>query len=252
MDRFDSDFLEDLESFVGNTATKFKIPVEWNASRAHAPERHLALGKQIGIPIEAIAYQLMNHNDAFEKIGQMLRIYFTRATFPSFKKEPIVEEAEQVWMFGWNWFSKYYELLLDVATLRSDFYRTKHSSFLALLTDLLAFDPAGRPSFCEALERWYPQSDLLKKEDQSEDDEDSAAAPAATAVSQPIVSEGGGFSSVSVKHASSLPTGSEKRPASQTTGQSFSLPTGSEKRRLVLSGWGGPLARNRTRKSRDS
>ena len=241
MDRFDSDFLEDLESFVGNTATKFKIPVEWNASRAHAPERHLALGKQIGIPIEAIAYQLMNHNDAFEKIGQMLRIYFTRATFPSFKKEPIVEEAEQVWMFGWNWFSKYYELLLDVATLRSDFYRTKHSSFLALLTDLLAFDPAGRPSFCEALERWYPQSDVLKKADQSEDDEDSAAAPAATAVSQPIVSEGGGFSSVS-----------EKRPASQTTGQSFSLPTGSEKRRLVLSGWGGPLARNRTRKSRDS
>jgi hypothetical protein len=166
MERFDADFTAALTEFVRGTAKPFSIPISWDHNSIAAPERHVALGSATDTYIDTLILQLMNHNQRFDEIGAVLHIYVTKEALRALIGMPIDDAAEQVWLFGSHWFSKYYQYLLEAKTLRSEFYRTRHHEFLGLLARMCAIDPRARPSFQDALDAWcFTRS-------QSEDDDE--------------------------------------------------------------------------------
>jgi hypothetical protein len=172
MERFDSDFTAALTEFVRGTAIPFNIQTIWDHTSVAAPERHVALGSAIDTHIDTLILQLMNQNQRFDEIGAVLHVYATKEALRALIGVPIDVAAEQVWLFGSYWFSKYYQYLLEAKTLRSEFYRTRHHEFLALLARMCAVDPRVRPSFRDALDAW-----CFTRSQSEDDDECEPAAP---------------------------------------------------------------------------
>lgn len=155
METFEADFRIELEAHVEKRAPSHPIQKAWNPLGVAAPERHLACAAPLGLPFEAVCYQLVR-NEAFQQLSSMLHLEFGATALQGVVVEDF--EKEQVWLFGYRWFSIYYEELLNVATLRSEFYRKHHSAFLDLLRHACEPVPAKRPTFQELLEIFDPST----------------------------------------------------------------------------------------------
>lgn len=217
---FRETFTKELESFV---QTPIQMPVlnEWDPHGIAAPERHLANGK--GRDVDELLYLLDSHNQAFERIGSMLRIFLDRRTL---KSAPTLDPVkEQVWLFGYRWFSTYYEMLTEPDILRSEFYRTYHDEFLSLMGKMLALHPSKRIRPIDALQCWFPDSRVFAEVESESDTEKEKEIT--TAKDGP---------------STTPPTPSETPPPSSSTMSVSS-------RRLVLTGPAGLWERNKTRKN---
>jgi hypothetical protein len=254
MNSFSEEFLTDLEMFTQSSAPLIKTLQTWTPRKGAPPERHLALGLAQGLPLEAISYQLQQ-NEFFDKIGTTLQIHVSTAGLKEIQGAPLLETKEQVWLFGLRWFNKYYEYLLDAATLKTEFYRRDHVRFLQLLKKLLDPHPGRRISFREALHVWYPLSAVLKTESQTEDDAASDGDDRPPA-SQPVAKSGGPLPLPQPSPPAQIP---QSAPTHSTNAVVVSVgeshppqATAGGRRRLVLVGFGDPAARSKTRKNRGS
>jgi len=222
METFEADFRIELEAHVEKFAPSHPIQKSWNPLGIAAPERHLVCAAPLGLPFEAVCYQLVR-NEAFQQLESILHLEFTKAALRScqgFVDDEESKEKEQVWLFGYRWFSIYYEELLNVATLRSEFYRKHHSEFMDLLRCACEPSPAKRPTFHQLSEIWInPRT--------------PTPTPAQTAVSV-----------VSVSPLSDLP------PAASAESPPAVVPAKSAGGggRLVLNGQVRRVARNKTRR----
>lgn len=154
MNSFEADFLIEVEAHAEKRAPAHPIQKAWNPLSVAAPERHLACATPLGLPFEAVCYQLLR-NEAFQQLESILHLDFgTAALRPclDFVDNEKSREKEQVWLFGYRWLSIYYEELLNVETLRSEFYRKYHSAFLDLLRSACEPSPVKRPTFQQLLE----------------------------------------------------------------------------------------------------
>jgi len=149
MDRFAEEFTNELVDPI------WREPVHsWNALAIAAPERHLANSREYNMPIAAVAYQLQQ-NDAFNKLSTVLDIQFNTKTI-TYIADEIDDNAEQVWLFAWDWFNKYVTYLLDALTMRSTFYKTRHTQFINIMRCMLSPVAADRISFKTAIKMWDP------------------------------------------------------------------------------------------------
>ena len=163
MDTFEDDFLIEVEAHVEKRAPAHPIQKVWNPLGVAAPERHLVCAAPLGLPYEAICYQLIR-NEPFQQLASVLHLEFDRTTLRAcvdMVEDEESREKEQVWLFGYRWFSIYYEELLNVATLRSEFYRKHHSEFMDLLRRACEPSPAKRPTFQELLESWTKPQNVM-------------------------------------------------------------------------------------------
>ena len=145
MDSLYEDFTNDL---LETSKTLFhELPLDvWNPQEVAAPERHISLRKDPLAQCVAVLDQL---NPAFARIEQMMRVYFSPTT------ELLLDgEKEQVWLFGYSWFSAYYDMLMEGSILQSEFYRKYHDLLFELLRKCLQVDPSERPSFAALLKLW--------------------------------------------------------------------------------------------------
>ena len=198
------DFTKDL---LETSKTLFhELPLDsWNPQEVAAPERHLSLRKDPLLQAIALLDQL---NPAFSRIEHMLRIYFAPTA------DLVLEnEKEQVWLFGYSWFSAYYDMLMEGAVLQTEFYRKYHDALFELLRKCLQVDPADRPTFQSLLKAWPGTAAMV-------------SAPA----SAPVSASSSTLSAVtSVPPSSALPS-----------------PPPPSSKRLVLAAHGG---RNKTRRN---
>lgn len=139
------DFTKDL---LETSKTLFhELPLDsWNPQEVAAPERHLSLRKD---PLPQAIALLDQLNPAFARIEHMMRIYFAPTT-----ELALENEKEQVWLFGYSWFSAYYDMLMEGAVLQTEFYRKYHDVLFELLRKCLQVDPADRPTFQSLLKVW--------------------------------------------------------------------------------------------------
>lgn len=166
------DFTNDLESFV-KTPIQLEPLTTWNPRKPASPERHAKNGLDARIGKETQIYMLESQNKAIEIIESMVRIFMN---VKAYDVEPIDPIKEQVWLFGYKWLESYYGLLADPHILRSEFYKTEHDRFLAVLKKCLATKASSRITFLDALREWYPVSDLLKESSCDEDESFVASA----------------------------------------------------------------------------
>jgi len=145
MDSLYEDFTNDL---LETSKTLFhELPLDsWNPQEVAAPERHISLRKDPFLQCVAVLDQL---NPAFARIEQMMRIYFSPTS-----ELALDAEKEQVWLFGYSWFSAYYDMLMEGSILQSEFYRKYHDLLFELLRKCLQVDPAERPTFASLLKLW--------------------------------------------------------------------------------------------------
>jgi serine/threonine protein kinase len=139
------DFTKDL---LETSKTLFhELPLDsWNPQEVAAPERHLSLRKD---PLPQAIALLDQLNPAFARIEHMMRIYFAPTT-----ELALENEKEQVWLFGYSWFSAYYDMLMEGAVLQTEFYRKYHDVLFELLRKCLQVDPVERPTFQSLLKVW--------------------------------------------------------------------------------------------------
>lgn len=139
------DFTKDL---LETSKTLFhELPLDsWNPQEVAAPERHLSLRKD---PLPQAIALLDQLNPAFARIEHMMRIYFAPPT-----ELALENEKEQVWLFGYSWFSAYYDMLMEGAILQTEFYRKYHDVLFELLRKCLQVDPVERPTFQSLLKMW--------------------------------------------------------------------------------------------------
>jgi len=166
---FFQEFTNDLESFV---KTPIHTPplAEWNPFFVASPERHVWNGVHTkGLDSDTILYMLGEKNQAFERIGSMLRIYLD----PRILKHMVTIDPvhEQTWLFGYKWFSIYYELLAEPDILRSDFYRNNHDDFLSLMGKMLMVNPTKRIRPLDALRIWFPTSTVCTTPEEESEEE---------------------------------------------------------------------------------
>jgi hypothetical protein len=139
------DFTKDL---LETSKTLFhELPLDsWNPQEVAAPERHLSLRKD---PLPQAIAVLDQLNPAFARIEHMMRIYFAPTA-----ELTLENEKEQVWLFGYSWFSAYYDMLMEGAVLQTEFYRKYHDVLFELLRKCLQVDPVDRPTFQSLLKVW--------------------------------------------------------------------------------------------------
>jgi hypothetical protein len=139
------DFTNDL---LETSKTLFhELPLDlWNPQEVAAPERHLSLRKD---PLPQAIAVLDQLNPAFARIEHMMRIYFAPTA-----ELTLDNEKEQVWLFGYSWFSAYYDMLMEGAILQTEFYRKYHDVLFELLRKCLQVDPVDRPTFQSLLKVW--------------------------------------------------------------------------------------------------
>lgn len=231
MNTFAEDFTRALEECANKASVEFPVLTNWSPAKIAPPEIHLALGMKINVPIEAISYQL-KRNDTYKQIMEMLGIGVSETVLRNILLVSKDHEKIQVWLFARWWFSTYCEYLMNPSTVRSQFYKEDHDRFLSLLRNMLEMQPSSRINFKTALAAWYPDSDLLKTEDQSEDDDESdedeqlpVAPPQVAAKPPPSVVD-------------------------LRTPLAVDLRTPLVANRLVLKGRGDPAARSKTRRNR--
>jgi hypothetical protein len=223
MNTFAEDFTRALEECANKVSVEFPVLTNWSPAKIAPPEIHLALGMKINVPIEAISYQL-KRNETYKQIMEMLGIGVSETVLRNILLVSKDHEKIQVWLFARWWFSTYCEYVMNPSTLRSQFYKEDHDRFLSLLRNMLEMQPSSRIDFKTALAAWYPDSDLLKTEDQSDDDDESdedAPPPVAAVESRSVVAP-----------------------------SAVDLRTPLVANRLVLKGRGDPAARSKTRRNR--
>jgi serine/threonine protein kinase len=145
MDSLYEDFTNDL---LETSKTLFhELPLDsWNPQEVAAPERHISLRKD---PLPQCVALLDQLNPAFARVEQMMRVYFSPTSELS-----LDAEKEQVWLFGYSWFSAYYDMLMEGSILLSEFYRKYHDLLFELLRKCLQVDPVDRPTFASLLKLW--------------------------------------------------------------------------------------------------
>jgi len=152
MNSFHEDFTKDVRLCA--CARYHSTPLDhWDPLEVAAPERHLSLGTDSW---EERVSALENQNPAFAKIESMLHLYFKGDDSQELQLDnaQIDEEKEQVWLFGYSWFSLYYEFLMDTRSTRTEFYKKYHEAFLALMRRCLRMQPAARPAFRDIATLW--------------------------------------------------------------------------------------------------
>ena len=184
IDSFPTEFTNDLESFVKNPI-QFNPLTTWDERGIAAPERHFANGLRESFSAKTIAFLLEQHNPAFQKIEDMLQLFFQSDSYTA--NNTIEQEKEQCWLFGWKWLDIYYNLLLSPNILKSAFYKYDNNRFLSLLHKLLHPEPAERSKFRDVLEVWYPASALLKPVEFALFDEEPTPAPSVETPPPPSV-----------------------------------------------------------------
>ena len=204
------DFTKDL---LETSKTLFhELPLDsWNPQEVAAPERHLSLRKD---PLPQAIALLDQLNPAFARIEHMMRIYFAPTT-----ELTLENEKEQVWLFGYSWFSAYYDMLMEGAVLQTEFYRKYHDVLFELLRKCLQVDPADRPTFQSLLKVWPG----------------TVAATVTVPVATPVTN--------AVAPAAVNP---EPVPTHPSPHSALSSPSPPSSKRLVLAGHGG---RNKTRRN---
>lgn len=231
MDTFEEDFLIEVEAHVEKRAPAHPTQKVWNPLGVAAPERHLVCAAPLGLPYEAICYQLIR-NEPFQQLASVLHLEFDRTTLRAcvdLVDDEESREKEQVWLFGYRWFSIYYEELLNVATLRSEFYRKNHSEFMDLLRRACEPSPAKRPTFQELLESWTNPQNVMPTPSQT--------APLFAEQKETVVS-------------ASPPGASDLPPAASAESPPVVVPAKSGGGgRLVLNGQVRRVARNKTRRN---
>ena len=255
MNSFHEDFTKDLRLCAG--ARYHSAPLDhWDPLEVAAPERHLSLGTDSW---EERVSALENQNPAFAKIESMLHLYFKGDDSQELQLDDahIDEEKEQVWLFGYSWFSAYYEFLMDTRSTRTEFYKKYHEAFLALMRRCLRMQPAARPAFRDIAALWLrsavPVADPVAVP--------VAAVPVAN-VKEPavatveptettVVADSAGAaqavpSSVPVASSASVPVSVPVVPASVTPLEPVVPPAAIRASRLVLVGERG---HNKTRRS---
>jgi len=152
MDAFYEEFIAGLKSCVSSRFHSEPLD-HWDPQEVAAPERHLILGTD---EFEECVATLQNENAALAQIESMFHIYFNPT-------KALVEdtEKEQVWLFAYSWFAKYYEHLMDTRTVHTEFYRKYHDLFMTLLRRCLRMVPQERPTFAVIAAQWFPATLLL-------------------------------------------------------------------------------------------
>jgi len=204
------DFTKDL---LETSKTLFhELPLDsWNPQEVAAPERHLSLRKD---PLPQAIALLDQLNPAFARIEHMMRIYFAPTA-----ELALENEKEQVWLFGYSWFSAYYDMLMEGAVLQTEFYRKYHDVLFELLRKCLQVDPGERPTFQSLLKAWPGTAAA------------TVAPVAAAAAVAPVA-------------ATSVDVNPE--PTHQSPHSALPSPSPPSSKRLVLAGHGG---RNKTRRN---
>ena len=244
MDTFEEDFLIEVEAHVEKRAPAHRIQKVWNPLGVAAPERHLVCAVPLGLPYEAICYQLIR-NEAFQQLASILHLEFDRTTLRDCMEVVDDEEnreKEQVWLFGYRWFSIYYEELLNVATLRSEFYRKHHSEFMDLLRRACEPSPAKRPTFQQLLEAWIRPVHIQNAHVNAQSLNHLAVGPPTPT---PVQTEETAVSAVSLPAASDLPPAASAESPPVVAVPAKSAGGG----RLVLNGQVRRVARNKTRRN---
>ena len=217
METFYAEFIADLKDC---TASRFHSdPLDhWDPQEVAAPERHLSLGTE---DWGECVMTLQNENAAFAQIEGMFHIYFNPT-------KALIEdtEKEQVWLFAYHWFAKYYEHLMDTRTVHTEFYRKYHDLFLTLLRRCLRLVPQERPTFAVIAGQWLPATFLR-----------TATAFSATATAP---------SDSATATASSATATASSATATASSNSVVSVPENSQSKRVVLVGERG---HNKTRRN---
>ena len=243
IDTLNNDFTNDLESFVKNP---FQMePVDrWDPTQPSAPERHVAFGKKESISQERLLSALQRSPWA-EMIESMVRVYITANLVGTLEEiDPI---KEQVWMVGYKWLSRYYELLTEPGVMRSEFFRQQNDRFLILLKSMVAVHPGNRVTFVNALRAWCANSDVLRAEE-------PLLMPAPRAVVEEPVSGVGASSSTTCETerpaaVETVASETSAAPPAETETETSVIPPVS-KPRLVLTRPSDSEERNKTRRNR--
>ena len=226
------DFTNDL---LETSKTLFhELPLDsWNPQEVAAPERHISLRKDPFLQCVAVLDQL---NPAFARIEQMMRIYFSPTA-----ELALNAEKEQVWLFGYSWFSAYYDMLMEGSILQSEFYRKYHDLLFELLRKCLQVDPAERPTFASLLKLWPGtcKSTVLPEVPRISIASLSSASLSSASLSSASLSSAS-LSSASLSSASlSSASLSTSSPPVSSTPSVVTTPPQSSSKRLVLLGHGG-------------
>jgi len=246
IDTLNNDFINDLESFVKNP---FQLePVDrWDPTQPSAPERHLTFGKKESIPQERLLYALQTSPWA-EMIESMVRVYITANLLGSLEEiDPI---KEQVWMVGYKWLSRYYEMLTEPGVMRSEFFRQQNDRFLILLKSMVAVHPGNRVTFVNALRAWCPNSNMLRAEEPLllPSPRKSVEVAVISSHALPLTSETVATETVATETvASSTPS---ETVATETVASSTPSETVAAKPRLALIRPADSEERNKTRRNR--
>lgn len=153
--RFESEFINDLESFI-KTPIQFVPLGVWNQCALATPERHLANAAAENIYQNTAIHLLETQNYHFELISSFLNIPIV------FNGELSIDPIkEQIWLFGYKWMKIYYDLLSSASIYNSEFYRCNHDKFMNLLTQMCISNPLYRSSFEDALKFWIPNNHLF-------------------------------------------------------------------------------------------
>jgi hypothetical protein len=236
MNSFEKEFTEELEKCAASRSVDIPVIQTWNPSKIAPPEVHIAHGESANVPLESMNYQL-RRSETFQQIGNLLGLTLSESVVSTISKQPIEEEKIYVWLFARWWFNTYAEHLLNPLTQRSTFYKERHDEFMALMRHMLEFQNPRRLTFRAALSAWFPESDILTKEDQSEDDDDESYSDSDSDSAPPPPA------AVYAAPPPAAAVYAAPPPAAP-------LQTGA--RRLVLKGWGGSEGRSRTRRNRSN
>ena len=178
---FERDFTANLELFVKKSSGWVSIPplTTWSPRKTAAPERHRILGSERGLSLQTQIHLLDTHNEAFEIIENMVRIYLSPTTYSMLPDttDKFNNEAEQVWLFAMRWLLHYYECLTEPLAIRTEFYKQSHVRFTELMGKMLCFTPTKRISFRDALQFWYPASTIFLVNPSNEEDSLSMTDP---------------------------------------------------------------------------
>jgi len=250
METFYAEFIADLKDC---TASRFHSdPLDhWDPQEVAAPERHLSLGTE---DWDECVMTLQNENAAFAQIEGMFHIYFNPT-------KALIEdtEKEQVWLFAYHWFAKYYEHLMDTRTVHTEFYRKYHDLFLTLLRRCLRLVPQERPTFAVIAGQWLPatfpatfpataSSATTSSATTSSATTSSATTSSATTSSDSATASSATATAPSDSVTATAPSDSVTASSATATASSatVSVPENSQSKRVVLVGERG---HNKTRRN---
>jgi hypothetical protein len=250
---FESEFLDDLESFV-QKPLQIEPLEQWDPRETATPERHFILGKTANLSIDTQLYMLRD-NYAFQDIESLLHMSLHAVEYAECNE--IHPVKEQVWLFGIRWLHRYMKFLAMPGNMRKEFYRRHNDRFLNVLGCLLAYNPNERITFYDALRMWDPRHPILHTSGSSVAMQGRVVAAAASItavvsqVAPPVVKDGDAY--VSDHPSPDLPSESTAAPTIDAHHPAAAVAVSSVvaegRRRLNLKRYCDSSGRTKTRKA---